>query len=116
VAVGKLAAAKVRNRFIATAWIHHASLPRPRGLSVIALSPAADVGRLDASPGNLLLDRLAQQQAPWATAAATAAEGGPGEAGPVERLAPRPDWTYCPTCHRAAIGQPRGRARSRAPT
>jgi hypothetical protein len=81
-------------------------------LSVIALSPAADVGRLDASPGNLLLDRLAQQQAPWATAAATAAEGGPGEAGPVERLAPRPDWT----CHRAALGRPRGRARSRAPT
>jgi hypothetical protein len=29
-------------------------------LSVIALSPAADVGRLGASPGNLLLDRLAQ--------------------------------------------------------
>jgi hypothetical protein len=28
-------------------WIHHAPLPRPRGLGVIALSPVADVGRAD---------------------------------------------------------------------
>jgi hypothetical protein len=48
VAVGKLATAKVGNRFISTAWIHHASVPRPRGLSVIALSSVADVGRPDA--------------------------------------------------------------------
>jgi hypothetical protein len=49
IAVGNLAAAKVRNHSIATAGIHHA-LPRPRGLGVIALSPVAEVGRLHASP------------------------------------------------------------------
>src|SRR4029450_12948741 len=97
-----------------------ASSPRPgsttrpfhgrQGLSVIALSAAADVGRLDASPGNLLLDGLAQQQAPWATAAATAAEGGPGEAGPVERLARAPTG---PTARPAIAARLGGRADER---
>jgi hypothetical protein len=46
-AVGKLAAAKVRNQSVSTVWIHHAPSPRPRGLGVIALSSVADVGRAD---------------------------------------------------------------------
>src|SRR5215207_4042087 len=87
------AAAKVRNRFIATVWIHHAPLPRPRGLSVIAGRrrwPARCVAGQPA-PGP-----ARPAAGPSATAAATAAEGGPGEAGPVERLAPRPELDLLP--------------------
>jgi hypothetical protein len=68
-----------------------ASSPRPgsttrpchgrQGLSVIALSSAADVGRLDASPGNVLLDRLAQQQAPGPRRRRPRQRAGRGERG-----------------------------------
>jgi hypothetical protein len=114
VAVGKLAAAKARNYSIPTAWIHHASLPRPRGLSVIALSSVADVGRPDApAEGNVLLDRLAQQQ-PRGHLGGDRGSGWAGEAD-ASPEGPRPDSTLLPTCHRSARGRPRGQAESRAP-
>jgi hypothetical protein len=41
---------------------------------------------------------------------------GIGQSSPVTEGEPMTTPTYCPTCHRAASGRPRGQARSRAPT
>ncbi len=78
-AVGNLAATKVRNRFIATARIHHTPVPRPRGLSVIALSPATGVGPARRGAEATCSWTSSRSSRPSATAAATAAEGGPGK-------------------------------------
>jgi hypothetical protein len=93
-AVGKLAAAKVRNRFIATAWIHHAPVPRLRGLGGIALSPVADGGRRDASPRQVLLDG-SRSSRPSATAAPPRQRADRGS-GTNREAGPAPDSTLLP--------------------
>ena len=72
--------------------IHDAPKPRPRGLSVIALSPVADVGPArHASRGNVLQDQLAQQP-PRPPRRRPRQRAGRGKRGQVERLAPAPDF------------------------
>src|SRR5512132_472820 len=72
--------------------IHDAPVPRPRGLSVIALSPVADVGPArHASRGNVLQDQLAQQQ-PRGHLGGDRGSGRAGESGARSRGWPRPDF------------------------
>jgi len=106
IAVGNLAAAKVRNRSIST---HGPDPPR-------ALATAAWLGRhrlvagrrrwprLDASPRQRAPGPARAAAGPSATAAATVTQSGPGKRGQSRGWPRAPTRPCCPTCHRSAPG------------